>query len=169
TEQAALINGFAWHTRDAFIPGSTLIPRMSFVPTPGLKERTDYLNVQVKSRAQMLGQLAIDELQRETAPAAAHNRSQDGADAQFEAQIERAEQRMAEARQRLTPAIRQGYSDIDSYSVRVPAGLSAEAVAEALMRTGDYEYVSMDWRCYPTDTLPNDPLLSQQWYHASDR
>lgn len=169
SEQTALKDGFAWLARDASIHGSVLIPRVAFVPTPGLKERTDYLNVQVKSRAHMLGQLAIDELHRETAPAAAYNRNRASVEASFTAQIERAEQRMDEARQRLMPALRQGYRDIDSYSVRVPAGLSAEAVAEALMHTGDYEYVSMDWRCYPTDTLPNDPLLSQQWYHASNR
>ncbi len=173
-QQLQLREGFGWLGRDAAIlASSAFVPRVAFVPSPGLKERTDYLNVKVKDRSQMLGQLARERSGFETAPAdaVAWNSSQNLATAQasFAAQINRVQQRQQEARGRLTAALRQGYSDIDSYSVRVPDGVSAEIVAEALMRTGDYEYVSMDWRCYPTDTLPNDPLIGQQWYHASNR
>lgn len=169
-QQQALRAAFAWHDRDASIVASSMFePRVSFVPNPGLKERTSYLNVKVKDQSQMLAQLSREGLSLQTAGAQATARNAATAQAQFASQITRVQRRQVEARARLTPALRQGYSDIDSYSVRVPDGMSAEVVAEALMGTGDYEYVSMDWLCYPTDTLPNDPLLSQQWYHASNR
>ncbi len=169
SQQRALLGAFAWQSRDIAIVSGTLTPSVSFVPSPGLKERTSYLNVKVKDRAQMLGQLSSEGLAAQTAPADARSTTPASAQALFAAQVARAEQRQAQARDRLTPSLRQGYSDVDSYSVKVPEGLSAEVTAEALMRTGDYEYVSMDWLCYPTDTTPNDPLLSQQWYHASNR
>lgn len=169
-QQRTLADGFAWLDRDAAIVAASIIePRVSFVPSPGLKERTSYLNVKVKDRSQMLGQLSSEGLSLQTAPADTRARNAASAQAQFAAQITRVQQRQVEARNRLAPSLRQGYSDIDSYSVAIPEGVSAEVVAEALMSTGDYEYVSMDWRCYPTDTLPNDPLIGQQWYHASDR
>lgn len=169
-QQLMLRDGFGWLGRDAAIfAGSVYEPRVSFVPSPGLKERTSYLNVKVKDRAQMLGQLAREGSGLAASPADADARSSVTAQARFTTQINRVQQRQLEARGRLAAALRQGYSDIDSYSVRVPDGVSAEVVAEALMATGDYEYVSMDWLCYPTDTLPNDPLIGQQWYHASNR
>lgn len=168
--QQALRDAFGWMGRDAaIVASSAFTPRVSFVPSPGLKERTSYLNVKVKDQSQMLGQLAQEGLSLQTAPADVQARSTATAQAQFAAQITRVQQRQVEARDRLARSLREGYSDIDSYSVRIPEGVSAEVVAEALMATGDYEYVSMDWRCYPTDTLPNDPLIGQQWYHASNR
>lgn len=165
-QRDALRGAYAWEGRDASILGSQIIPRVAFVEHAGLKERTDYLNVKVKSRAQMLGQVAQSNAGLQTLPAEAGSAQ---ADARFADLIQRAEQRMSEARDRLAPSLREGYADIDSYSVRVPDGVSAEVAAEALMRTGDYEYVTMDWLCYPTDTTPNDPLLSQQWYHSASR
>jgi hypothetical protein len=165
-QQRALLDAFAWEARDGGIVGAPLSPRVSFVPNAGIKERTSYLNVKVKARAEMMGLAARASADLQTAPADAGSAS---ADARFQALVAQAEQRMQEARDRLAPSLRQGYSDIDSYSVRVPDGVSAELVAEALMRTGDYEYVSMDWLCYPLDTTPNDPLLGQQWYHTSSR
>lgn len=166
TQQQALREAFAWESRDAFIVGSALSPRVAFEEYPGLKERTDYLNVKVKSQTQMIPQVAQGEPDLQTAPADAGSAN---AEAAFENLIARVEQRMQEARDRLAPSLREGYSDIDSFSVKIPQGISAELVAEALMRTGDYEYVSMDWLCYPTDTLPNDPNLNLQWYHDADR
>lgn len=169
TQRAAMANAFAWSARDAGILSRTLSPRVSFIPSPGYTERTDYLNVKVKDRGQMISQLAGEGLNFQTAPADAVNNRAASADASFAQVVERVLARQQEARDRLTPSLRQGYSDIDSYSVKIPAGLSAEVVAEALMQTGDYEYVSMDWLCYPTDTTPNDPLFNQQWYHAPGR
>lgn len=165
-EQRILQDAFAWSSRDVSILGSALTPRVAFEGIPSLKERTDYLNVKVKSRSQMIGQISREGLELQVAPA--ESRSIANANTQFENLIEQVEQRMQVARDRLTPSLREGYTDIDSYSVKIPEGMSAEVVAEALMRTGDYEYVSMDWLCHPTET-PNDPLLGQQWYHTEDR
>lgn len=170
-QRSALESAFDWRGRDAGIVGSVLTPRVSFVATPGLKDRTDYLNVKVKDRAEMIAQLSREgfaDLGAQTLPAdAGVARAQ--VQAQFDLVVRRVATRQQEARDRLAPSLREGYADVDSYSVRIPAGLSAEVVAEALMRTGDYAYVSMDWLCSPADTLPNDPLLSQQWYHTPDR
>lgn len=164
-QQELLRDAFAWSSRDASILRSTLTPRVTFEGIPALKERTDYLNVKVKSRADMIGQVAREGLDLQVAPAEVNRVD---AQAEFENLIAQVEQRMQNARDRLTPSLREGYSDIDSYSVKIPDGMSAELVAEALMLTGDYEYVSMDWLCYPAET-PNDPSFGQQWYHSSDR
>lgn len=164
-QQQALSGAFDWGAGDVWIMGSELTPRVAFEGVPALKERTDYLNVKVKSRADMIAQVAQGGLDLQVAPAAINRVN---AEAQFDELLAQAEQRMQNARDRLVPSLRQGYADIDSYSIKIPEGLSAELVAEALMRTGEYEYVSMDWLCYPTAT-PNDPSFGQQWYHASDR
>lgn len=165
SEQRSLRDAFAWDSVDMWIMGSVLTPRVTFEGIPSLKERTDYLNVKVKSSADMIAQVSREGLELQVAPAEV---SRANAQAQFENLIAQVEQRMQDARDRLTPSLRQGYADIDSYSVKIPEGISAEVVAEALMLTGDYEYVSMDWLCHPTET-PNDPSFGQQWYHASDR
>jgi hypothetical protein len=168
-ERELLQSSFAWQTRDAAILLAVLSPRTQFVGLDGLKERTDFLNVKVKSRGQMIAQVVQDQpsdIDAQTAPAEIQTAR---ADARFADLVASVETRMQEARDRLVPALREGYSDIDSYSVKIPEGMSAELVAEALMRSGDYEYVTMDWLCYPTDTTPNDSQFGQQWYHASDR
>jgi subtilisin family serine protease len=165
SEQRSLRDAFAWDTVDMWIMGSVLTPSVTFEGIPSLKERTDYLNVKVKSSADMIAQVSREGLEIQVAPAQV---SRVNAQAQFENLIAQVKQRMQDARDRLTPSLRQGYADIDSYSVKIPEGISAEVVAEALMLTGDYEYVSMDWLCHPTET-PNDPSFGQQWYHASDR
>ena len=168
-QQGLMRDAFAWHVRDAKILSSVLTARVNFEPVAGLKERTNYLNVKVKNRAQMIGQFSKEALDLQTAPADARVEGVAKADAQYAQLVQRIDSRMREARDRVAPSLRQGYRDIDSYSVKIPVGLSAELVAEALMRTGDYEYVSMDWLCYQTDTLPNDPQFGQQWYHTSNR
>jgi len=171
-QQEALRSAFRWQPRDSAILTSALTIQTQFEPIQGLKERSGYLNVKVKSRAAMLGQLSTETQHgtaSQTAPADASSNPPQSAQARYIAQMARVDARLQQARDRLAPSLRQGYRDIDSYSIRVPSGLSAEGVAQALMRTGEYEYVSMDWVCHPTDTLPDDPLLSQQWYHSSDR
>ncbi|MGV6813736.1 MAG: S8 family serine peptidase [Phycisphaerales bacterium] len=184
----SLQSGFAWFDRDAGIVGSIMTPSERFVEIPGLKERSGYLNVKVKTQTQMIQQIVSEEaMQAEldrldlSSPASqtrganstnTHIASaQEAALAQsaFEQRITNAQQRIVEARRRLAPALREGYDDIDMHSVSIPAGISAEVAAEALMETGDYEYVSIDWLCYPTDTTPNDSLFGTQWHHAANR
>jgi len=168
SQRQALRNGFDWSAVDLRILESRITPRVQFEPIPGLKEHSGYLNVKVKTPQQMLGQLALE---HERTPASSQTRAADAPTAQaaFDAQMTEVEARIVQARRRLAPSLRQGYSDIDMHSVEIPAGVSAEVAAEALMMTGDYEYVSMDWLCYPVDTTPNDPLFGQQWYHPSNR
>ncbi|HLO42460.1 MAG TPA: S8 family serine peptidase [Phycisphaerales bacterium] len=76
--------------------------------------------------------------------------------------------RDVEARQRLAAITAKYYPEVDEYVVRVPAGLGRgtgeNRLAVELMATGDYEYVSPDWTCYPIAT-PNDPMYSSQWHH----
>ena len=166
-QRRSLRRAFAWSGRDLAIVGSVVTPRVQFDEIPGLKERSGYLNVKVKDRAGMLGQLAIEAAHTPTS----QTRPADSpsAQARFATLMADADARIVAARARLTPSLREGYYDIDMHSVRVPQGVSAEVAAEALMLTGDYEYVSMDWLCHPTDTIPNDPQFNQQWYHASNR
>ncbi len=177
--QLASVNkAYNWLERDRAILTNTITPTTRFVGIPGLKERTEYLNVKVKSRVEMIEQvtreMAMGQIARPMRP---HTRGVDrgiGLDAQdaqaeLESRIARADQRMIEARDRLAPSLRKAFEDIDMHSVRIPDGVSAEVAAEMLMQTGDYEYVSIDWRCYPTETIPNDPLFGNQWYHVANR
>jgi Subtilase family len=169
-QQRSMTDAYAWLDRDAWILTSVLSPRTVFVETPRLKERTDFLNVKVKSRAQMLTRLAYEEARAQmNAPQSTSRVSIESAQAIFAAKMAQADERIIDARARLAPSLREAFDDIDMHSVRLPDGISAEAAAEALMLTGDYEFVSIDWRCYPTDTTPNDPLFGSQWHHASDR
>jgi subtilisin family serine protease len=171
-QRQSIKNAYAWHQRDmAIVDVTQLNPRTIFVESPGLKERSDYLNVKVKSRTQMLTQVAIDIATRpvEIVETQTRGAAQADAIAQFQGRLAQADQRTIEARTRLAPSLRRAYDDIDMHSVRIPAGVSAEVAAEALMLTGDYEYVSIDWICHPVDTIPNDSLFSSQWHHTDDR
>ncbi|MEX0876841.1 MAG: S8 family serine peptidase [Phycisphaerales bacterium] len=171
-QQQSLRQAFNWANRDGTILRSVIVPRQQFIGTAGLKERSGYLNVKVKDRAQMLTQLGAE---AQHTPGGTQTRAVDepnaqaDAQARFDAQLASAQARMVEARNRLAPSLREAYDDIDMHSVRIPDGVSAEVAAEALMRTGDYEFVSMDWLCYPADTTPNDPQFGLQWYHAANR
>jgi len=168
---------YAWFDRDAPILEGVIVPQTIFVETIGVKERSGYLNVQVKSRPQMITELTREYALRQiahrdqTSTAANIHRAGGigGVEGAFESTLARADQRIIEARARLAPALREGYRDVDMYSIRIPDGLSAELAAQALMDTGDYEFASMDWRCFPADTVPNDPLIASQWHHTSDR
>ena len=77
--------------------------------------------------------------------------------------------------------------------LRVPAGETELQVADALMSTGEFEYVEPDWKLYPaalqsitpstqsrlpaaghvatqpTVNCPNDPLFPAQWHHKQNR
>lgn len=60
------------------------------------------------------------------------------------------------------------YPEVDEVVVRVPNGMTETALANRLMQTGDYEYATPNWRCYPTGpkVTPNDPLFVNQWHHT---
>ena len=178
TQQQSIQNAFHWHTRDAGIQSNVITPSMVFAEIPGLKERSNYLNVKVKSRTQMIEQITrdaaiakqyADSQNADSQTHAANNidTTQIDAKALFESLLADADTRLIEARTRLAPSLREGYADIDMHSVQIPAGVSAEVAAEALMLTGDYEYVSIDWLCYPTTTTPNDSLFNTQYCHGS--
>ncbi|MCP3937948.1 MAG: S8 family serine peptidase, partial [Actinomycetia bacterium] len=55
----------------------------------------------------------------------------------------------------------------DEFIIRIPAGTSAEQVADSLMATGLFEYAEPDWILFPAGVpnCPNDPLFSTQWHH----
>ncbi len=167
----SISTAYNWLDRDAGIVASTITPTTIFIESPGLKERTDYLNVKVKSQTQMIEQITRDAINMPGAQTigALNIQSARGATIAFNLRITQADRRLVEARARLAPSLREAFDDIDMHSVKIPAGVSAEVAAEALMQTGDYEFVSIDWLCYPTDTTPDDSLFSTQWHHAFDR
>ncbi|MGH7242420.1 MAG: S8 family serine peptidase [Phycisphaerales bacterium] len=53
----------------------------------------------------------------------------------------------------------------DSVAAMVPAarGQVENTRAEALLSTGDYDYVEPDWLCWPT-ALPNDQFIGSMWH-----
>lgn len=70
---------------------------------------------------------------------------------------------------RLVPDLIEFIPETDEYIVRVPHGQTENGLARRLMRTGDYQYVTPDWICFPTKTVPNDPTYPMQWYHGKIR
>ena len=170
TQSRSLASAYNWLDRDSSIFSGTITPQQSFVEYQGLKERSGYLNVKVKTRTQMIEQFSREAARASSPSATAQTR---GAAINqvvtFESRLADADHRIIEARTRLAPSLREAYNDIDMHSIQIPDGISAEVAAEALMQTGDYEYVSMDWICYPTDTAPNDSLFSTQWHHVANR
>jgi len=162
-QRSSLGGAFDWFARDASVMEGVIEPRSVFSEVIGLHERTDRLNVKVKSLEDMT----------ETVLGAASPRTRGALDAPSPDAVadarEIASRRMDEARARLAPSMIQSLDEIDIHTVRLPRGVSAEVAAEVLMRTGDYEFVSIDWLCYPTDTTPNDPLIGNQWYHQANR
>lgn len=166
-QKVTVANAFDWLGRDAGILESTIEPQTAFTEVIGLKERTNRLSVKVKSQSQMLQQIGTEmAVERAFAPQiqAAAEFNQPGA-VEF---VGQAEQRMIEARSRIAPSLIEAHDDIDIHTVQLPLGVSAEVMAEMLMQTGDYEFVSIDWLCYPT-AVPNDPRVGLQWYHPSAR
>ena len=167
-QKRAITAAFNWETRDAGLLDGSIVPSTLYTETIGLKERTNRLSVKVKTQSQMLQQigteLAIAESTGPQTRAVAAVNEQSAIEFVGQAQT-----RMIEARSRLAPSLIEAFDDIDSHTVHLPAGVSAETMAEVLMQTGDYEYVSIDWLCYPVDTVPNDPRVNLQWYHPSSR
>ncbi len=64
--------------------------------------------------------------------------------------------------------IKSYYPETDEYVILVPEGSSENAVANALMATGNFQYVEPNWILFALDT-PNDPLLNSQWHHNANR
>ncbi|MFH2000261.1 MAG: S8 family serine peptidase [Planctomycetota bacterium] len=54
---------------------------------------------------------------------------------------------------------------LDMHIIDIPEGMDENRFARELMASGDYEYVTPDWVCYPIGTTPNDPYYNQQWHH----
>ncbi len=173
-QSQSMRSAYNWLDRDSSILSSVISPATVFTESPGLKERSGYLNVKVKSRAQMIEQITRETAMIQAASPSSQTRaaaviSAQQAQVEFQDRMAQADQRMNEARQRIAPSLREAYMDIDMHSVKVAQGITPEIAAQALMETGDYEYVSMDWICYPTDTTPNDSLFNNQWHHAANR
>ena len=166
-QRASMADAFDWHARDAGVLDGVIAPREVFTEVIGLHERTDRLIVQVKSLEDMT-QTVLTRM--DNAPAGSALAAMDaGAPDRVALARDIARVRIEDARARVKPSRIEAFTDVDMHSVRLPEGMTAEIAAEALMRTGDYEYVSIDWLCYPTDTQPNDPSISSQWYHGSNR
>ena len=177
-QRASVSSAFGWYGRDADLMDGAIVPSVVFTETIGLKERQDQLNVQVKSREDML-QEVIRDLYTERQQIGGASGVQrtvavdgtigQGASVDWALVQERVDARLEEARHRLAPSLVERFDDIDMHTVSLPIGVTAETMAEILMRTGDYEFVSIDWLCYPANTVPNDPLINNQWYHTDNR
>lgn len=73
--------------------------------------------------------------------------------------------RAAKAYNRLAPAVLAAMPDTGEVIISVGQGIESLA-AGFLLATGDYDYVTPDWRVYPAGT-PNDPLFPQQWQNVA--
>lgn len=56
----------------------------------------------------------------------------------------------------------------DEYVFDVPVGSTEDAVAAALMATGNFQYVEPNWNVFPL-VCPDDPRLGNQWHHNANR
>ncbi len=54
--------------------------------------------------------------------------------------------------------------ETDEYVIRVPKGANENSLSRSLMGTGNYQYVTPDWRVYPL-LIPNDTNYNLQWSH----
>ena len=169
-QKRTINNSFNWAQRDAGLLDGTITPTTIFTEVIGLKERTNRLTVQVKTHSQMLQQIATEiAVERAASPQIQGVVARNQNTLSWDEYNGQAEQRMIEARSRIAPSLIEAFDDVDMHTFYLPIGVTAEAMAEILMQTGDYEFVSIDWLCYPTDTIPNDPLIGNQWYHPSTR
>jgi len=86
-------------------------------------------------------------------------------------------ERQGAAWQRVAPLVMARADETGEWLLSVPAiatvegqepvrGAGENALAARLMATGDYEYVTPDWRCWPQVIGTNDPWLSLQWHHT---
>ncbi len=74
--------------------------------------------------------------------------------------------RARRARAGLAPVAIAHYPEVDEFVIPVPAGETEPQAIARMMATGDFQYVTPDWVCYPVD-VPNDPLFPDQWHHAT--
>jgi Subtilase family len=168
-QSRSIRNALNLTNRDAGLLQGVIAPSTVFTEVIGHKERTNRLNVQVKSSAQMLQQVAFDAaLARADGPEVV-GVARDRQVNDWDTVLAQVEQRRIDARSRIAPSLIEAFDDVDMHTIHLPAGVSAETMAEILMQTGDYEFVSIDWLCFPTDTIPNDPRIGNQWYHPSNR
>jgi thermitase len=78
----------------------------------------------------------------------------------------------ARAEAAMAGRVRRTYPEVDEFIVdaaAAPAGSGAPGDAERrmaadLLDTGFFEYVWPNWRCFPAETIPNDPDFPAQWH-----
>ena len=73
---------------------------------------------------------------------------------------------LARARAELAAQLVREYPETRELVVRVPAGWTDRAWAEALLAGGGFDYVVPDWLCSPIGT-PDDPRFGGQWHHQN--
>jgi hypothetical protein len=64
----------------------------------------------------------------------------------------------------IRPNIIRYIPETDEYVIRVPIGSNENTYGKLLIDSGNYQYVTPNWLCYPVAT-PSDPLYPQQWHH----
>jgi len=58
--------------------------------------------------------------------------------------------------------------DTDEFRIEVGVG-QEQAIARELMASGDFQYVTPDWKCFPIANCTNDSSLPSQWHHNANR
>ncbi len=74
--------------------------------------------------------------------------------------------RRAIAAERLAPTLVHYEPLTDVHVFRIPEGEDENSLYRSLMATGDYEWITPDWVCFPIAT-PNDPNFPSQWHHQN--
>ncbi len=129
---------------------------------PGKVERSGFLQVALKDRRQIAQQIASERAQaRATGLLRGAPEPASALPGLIDARLDRALDRIA-------PSIAKSFEDVQEYRVTVPAGMTEEQFGEALMATGDYDWVAPDWICYPADTFPNDSQFGNQYHHGAN-
>lgn len=166
SQRVAAERAFAWLERDAAVLNAPVAAVHRFTEVPGVQERQGRMVAKVRERTEM-AKLAALELGRADAGRPVQSpRAAAAGPVSVDPVWRRADERLAEARARLAPALLEAFDDIDLHAFELPQGWTEEQVADLLMATGDYEYVEPDWRVYPLAT-PNDPQFGQQWHHRA--
>ncbi len=68
------------------------------------------------------------------------------------------------ARARVAGQAVQYFEEVDEFVLELADGETEQSLADALMSTGEFEYVQPDWLCYPVG-VPNDTYYGNQWHH----
>jgi len=69
------------------------------------------------------------------------------------------------ARARVAPLVRERFEDVGTLLVDLPAGVDENTFAEALLATGDYDWVEPDYRVFLLGQS-NDPQFNSSWQHS---